>query len=96
MLKLYFCQAARMIFISKNFQAAQNIHQSFPNVLRAGIRGVCHDIIGTDGLGYAPPISKEDDIWLFNDQLCRSIWLSFAKEVSRVGSSWFKGVDNMQ
>ena len=29
---------------------------------RAGIRGVCHDIIGTDGLGYAPPISKEDDI----------------------------------
>ena len=25
---------------------------------RAGIRGVCHDIIGTDGLGYAPPISK--------------------------------------
>lgn len=56
-----------------------------PSAHKAGIRGVCHDIVGTDGLGYAPPISKEDDVWLFNDQLCRSIWLSFAKEVDLDG-----------
>jgi len=52
-----------------------------PSAQASGVRGVCHDIIGTDGLGYAPPISKDDPVWIFNDQLCRSIWLSYMKEV---------------
>jgi len=52
-----------------------------PSAEKSGLRGICHDIIGTDGLAYAPNVNKEDKIWLFNDQLCRSIWLTFQKEV---------------
>ena len=43
--------------------------------------GVCHDIVGTDGLAFSPGVTSEDTLWLFNDQLCRSIWLKYAEDV---------------
>ena len=47
------------------------------------MRGICHDIIGADGISYPPEaITKDDPIWIFNDQLSRSIWLDFYQEVS--------------
>jgi len=52
-----------------------------PSAHKSGVPGICHDIIGTDGLGYAPNVDKDADVWLFNDQLCRSIWLSYQGEV---------------
>ena len=46
------------------------------------MRGICHDIIGTDGISYPPEaITKDDPIWIFNDQLSRSIWLNYVQEV---------------
>ena len=49
---------------------------------RSGVRGICHDIIGTDGISYPPEaITKDDPIWIFNDQLSRSIWLNYVQEV---------------
>ena len=47
-----------------------------PNADGSGMTGVCHDIVGTDGLAFSPGITEEDTLWLFNDQLCRSIWLT--------------------
>jgi len=61
-----------------------------PSAHSAGHPGICHDIAGTDGLGYAPPIKKDADIWLFNDQLCRSIWLSFSEEVDISGVTAYR------
>jgi len=52
-----------------------------PSAHKSGVPGICHDIIGTDGLGYSPNVDKESDVWLFNDQLCRSIWLSYQGDV---------------
>jgi len=53
-----------------------------PSAHESGVSGICHDIIGTDGLANPPNIDKDTDLWLFNDQLCRSIWLSYQDEVS--------------
>merc|ERR1712142_567662 len=52
-----------------------------PSAHKSGVPGICHDIIGTDGMGYAPNVDKNSDVWLFNDQLCRSIWLTYQEEV---------------
>merc|ERR1712098_676196 len=52
-----------------------------PSAHKSGVPGICHDITGTDGMGYAPNVDKNSDVWLFNDQLCRSIWLSYQEEV---------------
>jgi len=53
-----------------------------PSAHASGVRGICHDIIGADGISYPPEaITKEDPIWIFNDQLSRSIWLDFMQEV---------------
>ena len=41
-----------------------------------------------DSSAYAPPITRENPVWMFNDQLCRSIWLSYVKEV---GYYWMRG-----
>jgi len=52
-----------------------------PSAHASGVRGICHDIIGADGISYPPEaITKTDSIWIFNDQLSRSIWLDFVQE----------------
>jgi len=51
-----------------------------PSATASGQKGVCHDIIGTDGLAFSPGVSKTDTLWLFNDQLCRSIWLTYERD----------------
>jgi len=56
-----------------------------PSSHRSGVPGVCHEITGTDGLSFPPSVSKEEDVWIFNDQLCRSIWLSYVDEVDVMG-----------
>ena len=53
-----------------------------PNAESSGLTGVCHDIVGTDGLAFSPGVQKEDKLWLFNDQLCRSIWLTHEEDVN--------------
>ena len=67
--------------------------------------GICHDIIGTDGLAFAPDVQevrcqcfefliqvvpKDAKLWLFNDQLCRSIWLEYVEDVK------IKGIKTMR
>ena len=72
-----------------------------PSSDESGLKGICHDIIGTDGLAFPPDvqevsvvrvygmtvlISEQDEqLWLFNDQLCRSIWLEYVEDVKIKG-----------
>jgi len=53
-----------------------------PNAESSGLTGVCHDIVGTDGLAFSPGVTENDTLWLFNDQLCRSIWLTHEEDVN--------------
>ena len=67
--------------------------------------GICHDIIGTDGLAFAPDVQEvrcqyfefliqiapqDAKLWLFNAQLCRSIWLEYVEDVK------IKGIKTMR
>lgn len=42
----------------------------------------CNLVQGSDGATFNPYISRNDTLWFFNDQLCRSIPLVFDKEVT--------------
>jgi len=53
-----------------------------PNAESSGLTGICHDILGTDGLAFSPGVTENDKLWLFNDQLCRSIWLTYEDDVN--------------
>jgi len=61
-----------------------------PSSDASGMSGICHDIIGTDGLAFAPDVQEDAKLWLFNDQLCRSIWLEY------VGDVKIKGIRTMR
>jgi len=62
-----------------------------PSAHASGVRGICHDIIGADGISYPPEaITKTDPIWIFNDQLSRSIWLDFVKEADVDGITTYQ------
>merc|ERR1719184_116602 len=62
-----------------------------PSAHASRVRGICHDIIGADGISYPPEaITKEDPIWIFNDQLSRSIWLDFMQEVDVDGVTTYQ------
>jgi len=56
-----------------------------PSSDASGMNGICHDIIGTDGLAFAPDVQEDAKLWLFNDQLCRSIWLEYVEDVKIKG-----------
>ena len=53
-----------------------------PSAESSGLTGICHDIVGTDGLAFSPGVTEKDKLWLFNDQLCRSIWLTHEDDVN--------------
>jgi len=62
-----------------------------PSAQASGVRGICHDIIGTDGISYPPEaITKDDPIWIFNDQLSRSIWLNYVQEADVDGVTTYQ------
>jgi len=62
-----------------------------PSAQASGVRGICHDIIGADGISYPPEaITKDDPIWIFNDQLSRSIWLDFYQEADVDGITTYQ------
>lgn len=61
-----------------------------PSAHKSGIKGICKDIVGTDGSMYPPFMNKNDDLWLFNSDLCRSIWLSFEDEVDMQGITTYQ------
>jgi len=50
-----------------------------PSADASGNTGICHDIYGTDGLSFSPGVKEDDTLWLFNDQLCRSLWLTYER-----------------
>merc|ERR1719495_371987 len=51
-----------------------------PSQTEMGGRGVCHDIMGTDGTMFAPGIDSDKKLWIFVSDLCRSIWPEYDKE----------------
>jgi len=58
---------------------------STPSADQSGLQGICKEIRGTDGQSAQPGIDKDYDLWLFSSDLCRSIWLTFTKEVDLDG-----------
>eukprot|EP00088_Acartia_fossae_P044583 TRINITY_DN4740_c0_g1_i3.p1 TRINITY_DN4740_c0_g1~~TRINITY_DN4740_c0_g1_i3.p1 ORF type:complete len:556 (-),score=84.27 TRINITY_DN4740_c0_g1_i3:103-1743(-) len=56
-----------------------------PSANRSGVAGNCHDLAGTDGTQYPPNVDKEQDLWLFSSDLCRSIYLSYSDSVDMDG-----------
>lgn len=51
-----------------------------PSATKKGVSGVCREPIGTDGLQYHQFVDKSERLWLFNSDLCRSIWLDCLDE----------------
>ena len=41
----------------------------------------CNKVHGSDGATFNPYIQPSETLWFFNDQLCRSMPLTFSKEV---------------
>ena len=45
----------------------------------------CNKVQGSDGATFNPYIQKDETLWFFNDQLCRSLPLVFEKKVKSRG-----------
>jgi len=76
-------QYQQVLEFNGNSKLPENWWENFgptPSATASGQKGICHDITGTDGLAFSPGVSKDDTLWLFNDQLCRSIWLTYERE----------------
>jgi len=44
---------------------------STPTGQEAGVDGICHDILGTDGAQFPPFVNKEERLWIYVAELCR-------------------------
>ena len=44
-----------------------------PTGQEAGVKGICHEIYGTDGSQFPPFVDKENRIWIYVSELCRLI-----------------------
>lgn len=53
---------------------------STPSSHRAGHRGSCPEIHGTDGQQFHPLLTQEQDLWLFTPDLCRSVVVSYTND----------------
>jgi hypothetical protein len=42
----------------------------------AGVKGVCHEIYGTDGSQFPPFVDKDARIWIYVAELCRQDYLT--------------------
>jgi len=56
-----------------------------PSANRSGVEGYCHDLAGTDGTQYPPFVNKDNNLWMFSSDLCRSIYLSYYEDVDMDG-----------
>jgi len=56
-----------------------------PSANRSGVPGKCLDLAGTDGTQYPPFVPKDQELWLFSSDLCRSIYLSYYEDVDMEG-----------
>jgi len=61
-----------------------------PSQTKEGVTGVCHKIKGTDGTMFAPGVQKDNDLWIFVNDLCRSIWLSYTEETEVEGIATYR------
>ena len=52
-----------------------------PSANDSGVKGICHDIYGTDGTMFPPFVESETTLWIFVAELCRSIWLEHTEDV---------------
>ena len=52
-----------------------------PSANDSGVKGICHDIYGTDGTMFPPFVESETTLWIFVAELCRSIWLEYTEDV---------------
>ena len=43
----------------------------------AGVKGICHEIYGTDGSQFPPFLQKEVRIWIYVAEMCRSVYILF-------------------
>ncbi|CAL4124192.1 unnamed protein product [Meganyctiphanes norvegica] len=57
-----------------------------------GKNGDCNKIHGTDASGFAPGVTKEDTLHIFNGQLCRSIPLTYKETIKSSGIKAYRFV----
>ena len=48
-----------------------------PSATKAGVKGICPEIHGSDGTGFPAFPDAELPVWIFISDLCRSLWLDF-------------------
>ena len=63
-----------------------------PSANDSGVKGICHDIYGTDGTMFPPFVESGTTLWIFVAELCRSIWLEYTEDVEvRIISTIYVG-----
>lgn len=50
----------------------------------------CNEILGTDGSIFAPFVTTDRTIYLFSDDLCRSLYLTYEKDVEHHGLTGYR------
>ncbi|CAG0902808.1 unnamed protein product, partial [Cyprideis torosa] len=50
----------------------------------------CHKIIGTDGTMFHPNMDKDEKVYIFNTDLCRSIYAVYRKEIEHRGIKGYR------
>lgn len=56
-----------------------------PSATAAGMGGICHEILGTDGTQFPAYVDKRERRWIFVGEMCRSIWLDYVQDTQFLG-----------
>jgi hypothetical protein len=56
-----------------------------PSANAKGVPGICSDLIGTDAVQFHQFVNAEERLWVFNSDICRSIWFDYYQAVDLRG-----------
>ena len=76
---------------SSKFQLHCNYMNDAGKVSYLRNNNICNWIRGTDGQQFHPYVTSDDTLWIFQKDICRSVFLKF-----KVSWSQFTNTDNLQ
>jgi len=65
------CKLTNFLFIELNYAKWWNIDGGYKG------SNACNQIEGTDGSQFHPDVKKDEKLWIFSTDLCRSMFLTF-------------------